>query len=385
MLSVARWLAVVAVCYLLGSAADAMDVPAAHLLLSLFAGAAAALCGLVRQPFPKQANRVSQAVVGVLMGSYLSPHAVFSMAGSLVPVIAVTLLTIALCAAAALALPRIARMSRADAVLGLVPGGSAAIISCAEEMDADSRVVAFMQYFRVALVAGTAPAVVLALGASTSGSTPPGVSLTESFQLVDSTHPVAGVTVLIALCILGNRAGRRLGLPAPALLGPMLLTGVGVFTGAAHGFTPVGVLEDVAFTMVGLEVGLRFTPTSVRHVGRLLPVVVGATTALCAACAVLAAALAAVIHVPFLDAYLATTPGGINAVLATASSSHSDVVLISTAQGLRLFAVVLLAPPLIRRLTGPALRRTFDHGLASGADVPDAPSNRQKEKVSVHA
>lgn len=45
------------------------------------------------------------------------------------------------------------------------------------------------------------------------------------------------------------------------------------------------------------------------------------------------------------DAYLSTTPGGINAVLATSTSVHSNVALIFAVQTLRLFAMVLLAPP----------------------------------------
>ncbi|MDN5919715.1 MAG: AbrB family transcriptional regulator [Pseudonocardia sp.] len=104
------------------------------------------------------------------------------------------------------------------------------------------------------------------------------------------------------------------------------------------------------FIVVGLEVGLRFTWTTVRGSLRLLPHLLAGIVALSVGCAVLAWALAALVHVPFLDAYLATTPGGINAVLATAASTHSDVALDSTVQSLRLFAVVLAMPPIIRAL-----------------------------------
>jgi uncharacterized membrane protein AbrB (regulator of aidB expression) len=44
------------------------------------------------------------------------------------------------------------------------------------------------------------------------------------------------------------------------------------------------------------------------------------------------------------NAYLATTPGGINAVLALASSVDANVALVFAVQTLRLFAMVLLAP-----------------------------------------
>ncbi|AZS75703.1 hypothetical protein DDE74_36715 [Streptomyces lydicus] len=47
-------------------------------------------------------------------------------------------------------------------------------------------------------------------------------------------------------------------------------------------------------------------------------------------------------HIPLTDAYLATAPGDINAVLATGVSTHADVSLTSSAQSLRLFAMVVL-------------------------------------------
>ena len=49
--------------------------------------------------------------------------------------------------------------------------------------------------------------------------------------------------------------------------------------------------------------------------------------------------------VPLSDAYLATTPGGINAVVASAAgSAEADMALIATVQSLRLIIVVLALP-----------------------------------------
>ena len=50
-----------------------------------------------------------------------------------------------------------------------------------------------------------------------------------------------------------------------------------------------------------------------------------------------------------LDGYLATTPGGMNAVLATATATGADTTFVLAVQVLRLFAM-LLSAPLIARL-----------------------------------
>jgi membrane AbrB-like protein len=353
------WFLLVTVCYVVGAAARSVGVPSAHLVVSLLIGVIAALAGLVQTPLPKRAKRGSQAVVGVLMGSYLDPDSLRSVADSIVPLSIVTVATIGLCVLLGLVLPKVALMTHIDAVVGMVPGGSAAIISCAEDLNADGRVVAFMQYLRVGLVAVTAPAVVLGITSLSQLPAPAPQQVTAPFvsgalHVVDSPQPVAGLLILAGLCALGCDVGRRLTLPAPALLGPMLLSAISVFTGAAHGFAPTGMLQDVVFALVGLEVGLRFTRSAIIHVKRIFPLVLAATVLVYVLCGALAAALAALTRIPLTDAYLATTPGGINAVLATATSMHSHVALISTTQSLRLFFVVLLGPPLIRM----ALKRT---------------------------
>jgi uncharacterized protein len=56
-------------------------------------------------------------------------------------------------------------VGRATALLGMVAGGSAGVVAVADEIDADARLVAVMQYVRVALVALTIPLVAAILHA----------------------------------------------------------------------------------------------------------------------------------------------------------------------------------------------------------------------------
>ena len=51
-----------------------------------------------------------------------------------------------------------------------------------------------------------------------------------------------------------------------------------------------------------------------------------------------------------LDSYLATTPGGLYAVLAVAYGSNADTTFIVAVQTLRVVAMVLLAPLAVRWL-----------------------------------
>jgi hypothetical protein len=53
-----------------------------------------------------------------------------------------------------------------------------------------------------------------------------------------------------------------------------------------------------------------------------------------------------------VDAYLATTPGGLFAVLAVAFGAGANTTFILAVQALRLLVMVLLAPVVVRRITG---------------------------------
>jgi uncharacterized protein len=62
--------------------------------------------------------------------------------------------------------------------------------------------------------------------------------------------------------------------------------------------------------------------------------------------------LSHVAGVPLLEGYLATTPGGLYAVLATATGSGADATFVLAVQVLRLF-VMLFSAPLLARLLRP--------------------------------
>jgi uncharacterized protein len=164
----------------------------------------------------------------------------------------------------------------------------------------------------------------------------------------------AGVPADLAYTVVAGAVGvvvaRRLRVPAASLLGPLtvgaLLTAGGVLDGAG---VP-GLVEELAFAVIGVQVGLRFTRETIRRAGRLLPAVLVAVLAMVAACAALAVPLAALADVRFADAYLATTPGGIYAVLATAVGSGADTTFVTAVQVLRVLIMVLAAPPIVRVL-----------------------------------
>ncbi len=114
-----------------------------------------------------------------------------------------------------------------------------------------------------------------------------------------------------------------------------------------------GVLYQPAFAAIGLQVGLRFTPGLVRRAGRLLLPSMACVAVLLIACFGLALILRPLAHITLEDAYLATTPGGLYAVLAAAFGTGADTTFVIAVQTLRLFVMILLAPVVVRAVASP--------------------------------
>jgi uncharacterized protein len=151
-----------------------------------------------------------------------------------------------------------------------------------------------------------------------------------------------------ALAVGGALLGLRARITAGILLVPMLLTGVLVLTGVLDDFAVPALLNQTAFSLIGLRVGLSFTVGTVKLLGRLTLPVLGMIAFLLVASFGLAAVLAATTPATLLDAYLATTPGGLYAVLAVAFGAGANTTFIVAVQTLRVIAMVLLAPLAVR-------------------------------------
>jgi len=150
----------------------------------------------------------------------------------------------------------------------------------------------------------------------------------------------------------GLPPARVLRVPAGGLLGPMTVALVLTLTGVAGAAAPPAALVELAYAVIGWQAGVRFTRASLRVVAGLLPAAVALIAAVVAACAALGALLSWLTGVTPLEGYLATTPGGIYAVLATAISSGVDVAFVVAVQVLRVIVMLLVAPAIARWVSG---------------------------------
>jgi membrane AbrB-like protein len=335
-------LLVAALVVALGWAAGAVGLPSSYLFAALVAGVVVALARPGGVELPDWSFTAAQAVTGVVLGAYLRSSTLSAVADDWLPVALVSLGTLAITTIAGLVLARVAPIDRPTASLGMIAGGASGIVAMSHELGADDRLVAFMQYLRVLLIVAFTPLAAGALFGSHGGDVP-------TASLLGTPGAWA---LTLGLAAAGALAGPRVRMPAGALLAPLLLTAALVLGGGE--FTVPSLLREVAFALIGLQVGLRFTVETLRTARAILPAVLACIAGLVIACGGLAWVLHETARVPMLDAYLATTPGGLYAVLATAFGSGANTTFVLAVQGLRLLVMVLAAPLVVRWLVRPA-------------------------------
>jgi uncharacterized protein len=341
------WGAVLAVGVAAGALLALLGVPSAPLFGGLVAGLGRALLGRTRLTLPRPAGIGAQAVIGVSIGALVQTGTLRTIAEHWLPVLAVTVATL-LVSLLAGQLMRLQRgVSPVTGAFSMIAGGASGITAMARDLGADEQVVAVLQYLRVLLIVVAMPIVATTVYGASSGS---GTTPAD-----DGPGWPAGLLFTGVCVAVGVLLGRVSRVPVGALLGPLAVAAALDLTGLSQDAGVPAVVEAAGFLAIGLQVGLGFTRDSLRLVGRALPLALALIVGAVAACAGLGVVLSRAAGVTLLDGYLATTPGGLYAVLATATGSGADATFVLSVQVLRLF-VMLFSAPLLARVLRPRSR-----------------------------
>ena len=337
-----RWVLLIAVTAAVTVPLELVGVPSAALFAALAVGIVLALSSLAPSRVPRHAGVAAQGVLGVYIGTMVQQDALDALGSDwpIVVVIAVATLLISIVAGVLLGLRR--DVTPLTGSLALVAGGASGIVAITRELGGDDRVVSVVQYLRVGLVTASMPVVVTLVYQADKVHD-------ATYAAQDDSAPwYLSIAMITALIVVGVTLGRVVRLPGAGLLGPLALTVALELTGLSFGLTVPIVLVQIGYALIGWQAGLAFTRESMRAVGRMLPAALGLIVALSVATAGLGMVLAHFTHLTPLEGYLATSPGGVYAILASAVETGSDVTFIIAAQVLRVLLMLFAAPFLAR-------------------------------------
>jgi uncharacterized protein len=196
----------------------------------------------------------------------------------------------------------------------------------------DLRTISLVHATRILLIVLTVPLTFRLLG-----YLPPGLS----------TAPPAGIEALdllvLAACgVAGLFGGQLLRLPAPGLLGPMVLSAAAHLAGLVEGAPPPWLVA-AAQVVIGATIGCRFEGFPPVRVLWMMLVGLGLTVLMLSVTLLFGAALQALTGMPLPLLVLAFVPGGLAEMSLVALALTDDPAFVATNHIVRIALVVLFA------------------------------------------
>ena len=342
-----RWGILLSLSALFSAILSAAHLPAALLLGAIIAGILVEM-GQAEIHVPKLPFSIAQAIIGCLVAKALTLEIIHSFMQRWPVFLAIVLIIIFSCCFLGWVVSKLGILPGTTAIWGLLPGAASVMMLMSESFGADGRLVAFMQYLRVVLVALIA-SIIAHFWVDASVSTAPIIWFPVVLWLpfLETLAIILGATAI----------GYVWKLPAGMLLIPLFAGSVLHLSGLVDIELPRWLLA-MGYLCIGWQIGLRFTRKVLLHAARALPQIFVSILSVIMFCGGLAYILTKLLGIDPLTAYLATSPGGVDAVAIIAASANVNVGFVMTLQLSRALLVIFL---------GPVLSRFFSNKLTKSA------------------
>ena len=318
-----------------------LKLPLPWMLGAMTAVTIAAISG-VRVALPSWLRAGFITILGVMLGASFTPSVIARMGQW-----SVTLIALILWAAlnGVLGFAYFRRRAGYDPVTSYFaasPGGLNEMTMVGGHFGGDERRISLIHATRVFVTVFTIPIWYrIQEGFASSATARPGVGLADV--------ALADYAVLAACAIIGAIGAQRLGLPAAAVLGPMLLSALVHLLGVTDS-TPPTLIVSAAQVAIGAALGCRFVGFPLRQAGATMAhgALVGVLMIAVTVCTSIG--LAALTNLPLAAIVLAFAPGGLAEMSLVALALAVDAAFVASHHIVRLILVVTCAPLVFRWL-----------------------------------
>lgn len=302
--------------------------------------------------WPRALRDVALILIGYSIGLSFTPSSVKNIAENLP---AMLVMTVILVAAAALMSKVISRLSGVDyptVLTGSIPGGLSQMIIFAEEMKGiDITMVTFLQVSRLLMIVFIVPFIIFGpifdsshLKNEMAGSGP---IVLDPFMSI----------IFLTVCILGVIIGKRLRLPTPFLLGPILGTAILTFFGFTGPSLPTSFM-DASQLMIGGYIGMLLKPERLEKKTLTITLALLSGFLLVIGSLVLSFFLSDALNINIVTSFLSLAPGGMDQMGIIAHEVKADLSIVTGFQLFRLFFIYFVVPPILRWYF---IRRKINH------------------------
>ena len=312
-------------------------------------GVGSALLGLPQVSPPSWTNGVLQISLGMLVGFRMTREELRSGAHALIPAFLVTLIIISSGVATALTAASLTSVDVVTAVFAAAPGGLTEMSAVSLTFGADGAAVATVQLVRVLLALAIVSVVLKRFGTdkgdeeSDSGQEEQGGS--SSGEGTGYAEDLKRLGVAAPWGVLGGILGIISSAPAGGIVGG--LVGAAAFQLISARPVPLRGFQTGVQVLAGGIIGLGVSGEFLGQLTRLAgagALIISAQMLLWIATSWL---LVRIFHYDLPTSILASTPGGLSGVLATAGEGGADVVVVTFVHLVRLSTIVVVVPVIV--------------------------------------
>jgi membrane AbrB-like protein len=247
---------------------------------------------------------------------------------------------------------RYRKMDPATAFLGSLPGGAGQMVAVSDDLNADARIVAVMQYSRLLvmmLLISSVARVLLWLHPAAHAHNA-NLAIYETLPLTVSTF-FSQTAISLFLAAIGATLNKFLKVPAGTLMFPALLSvGFSYFTHMT--IQCPAVILACAYMIMGIQVGSRFDSHTWPQLASLAAPITASLLILIVGSAFLAWWFIYNLPTDPLTGLLAAAPGSLDSAAAVSIDLNTNGTVVIAVHFLRLALSMLVGPPLVELITG---------------------------------
>ena len=162
--------------------------------------------------------------------------------------------------------------------------------------------------------------------------------------------PIKSIIIALFTGMLGSLLGWKLMLPAPFLMGPVLVSTL--FAILRIDFSVPEQIKQISFILIGISVGSNVTPEALGSFSRWpfsILLMIFSVTTIIFACKVI---LQKYFGMDKKSSLLASTPGHLSFVLMLGAETKADTTKIAVIQSIRVLALTMITPVIIVLYSG---------------------------------
>ncbi|KQL44691.1 AbrB family transcriptional regulator [Brevibacillus choshinensis] len=312
----------------------AVHSPLPWLLGALVTTVVCTFIGVQNMWIPRWFRQIGLIVIGISLGLRMTPEIWGTMTGHIGLMLIATILTVLISLGNAWIFYKVGKVEGITAIFSNIPGGLSEMVTIGQSVGGNQQVISIFHSLRAVTIVLCTPFIVMWLPHH------------ASIQSVSGAHVLgfSQTLIILAVGVIGAWIASRCSIPAPFLLGALLLTALVSMNTSLTGESPAltGFLVKAAQVFVGVSIGLGFKREDIARNRRFFLFGLMHSVLLFVMVIVLAVGISYATDTDVLTNILATAPGGIAEMSLTALTIGADPLLVTAFQLFRVLFVLTL-------------------------------------------